>query len=71
MPGDRRQRLHRGGGKGVRHGDLAVQMGVSRETVSRVLGEFRKKGYIETGYRKIVVRDRDGLMGYVEDYDQW
>lgn len=61
----------RGSQGDVRHEDLAMQLGVSRETVSRVLSEFRKKGYLETGYRKIVVRNRAGLMGYVEDYDQW
>ena len=55
----------------VRHEDLAMQLGVSRETVSRALNDFRRKKYIETGYRKITVRDRHGLMEYVEDYDQW
>lgn len=61
----------RGGDKGVSHEDLAMQLGVSRETVSRALSEFRKAGYIDTGYRKIVIRDREGLMRCVEDYDQW
>ena len=58
-------------GRDVRHEDLAMQLGVSRETVSRALNDFRRKKYIETGYRKITVRDRHGLMEYVEDYDQW
>jgi CRP/FNR family transcriptional regulator len=53
------------------HEELAVQIGVSRETVSRVLSEFKKKNLIETGYRKIEVLNRDGLMEFVEDYDQW
>ena len=53
------------------HEELAVQIGVSRETVSRVLSEFKSKGLIETGYRKIKVVDRESLMEYVEDYDQW
>ena len=63
-----------GGSRGPRqlsHSDLALQVGVSRETVSRVLAGFKKKGLIETGYRSITVLNADGLMEYIEDYDQW
>jgi len=55
----------------ISHQQLAVRLGVSRETISRVLGDFKAKGLIKTGYRSISVLNRDGLMEYVEDYDQW
>lgn len=60
-----------GAAQKISHGELALQIGVSRETVSRVLADFKRQGLIETGYRCITVRDREGLMSYVEDYDQW
>ena len=53
------------------HEDLAVRLAVSRETVSRALGDFKRRGLIETGYRSVAVLDRDGLMEYVSDYDPW
>lgn len=43
------------------HEDLALVVGLSRVTVTRVLGEFQRQGWVECGYRKIRVRDRDGL----------
>ena len=58
-------------GRNISHEELSVQLGVSRETVSRVLSDFRKKGLIKTAYRQIQILDRDGLMEYIEDYDQW
>jgi len=57
--------------KNFSHAELALKIGVSRETISRVLGDFKRKGLIKTGYRFIVVIDREGLMDYIEDYDQW
>jgi CRP/FNR family cyclic AMP-dependent transcriptional regulator len=53
------------------HAELALQIGVSRETVSRVLADFKRQGLINTAYRSIAVCDREGLMHYVEDFDQW
>ncbi len=58
-------------GKNVTHEQLAVQLGVSRETVSRVLSDFRRANIIATSYRNITVTNRDGLMQYIDDYDQW
>jgi CRP/FNR family transcriptional regulator, cyclic AMP receptor protein len=55
----------------VTHRDLSVQLGVSRETISRALSDFKKQGLIETGYGHIHVLNRDGLMQLIEDYDQW
>ena len=43
------------------HEDLALVVGLSRVTVTRVLGEFQRQGWVECGYRKIRVRDREGL----------
>jgi len=57
--------------KNISHQDLAIQIGVSRETISRTLSDFKRKGLIETGYRSVTVLDRDGLMGYIDDFDQW
>lgn len=58
-------------GANVSHEELAIQLGVSRETVSRALSDFKRRGLIETGYRTTKVLDRDGLMAYIEDFDQW
>ncbi|OQA00214.1 MAG: Global nitrogen regulator [Planctomycetes bacterium ADurb.Bin412] len=55
----------------ISHEELAVQLGVSRETVSRTLSDFRHRGLIDTAYRTITVLNPDGLMEYIEDYDQW
>lgn len=43
------------------HEDLALVVGLSRVTVTRVLGEFQSNGWVECGYRHIRVRDRAGL----------
>ena len=43
------------------HEDLALVVGLSRVTVTRLLGEFQRQGWVECGYRKIRVRDREGL----------
>lgn len=58
-------------GQNISHQELAVQLGVSRETVSRVLADFKNKHLIKTGYRTITILNRDGLMDHIEDYDQW
>ena len=43
-------------------GELASWIGVSRETVERTLRDWRERGIIETGYRRIVVLRVDDLM---------
>jgi len=58
-------------GKNITHKQLSVQLGVSRETISRVLADFRQEKLIKTSYCNITVTNRDGLMQYIEDYDQW
>jgi len=41
--------------------DLANMIGTSRETVSRILNTFKKKGYIETSRKNIYILDKDKL----------
>lgn len=43
------------------HEEIGSTVGVSRVTVSRVLGEFDRNGWIETGYRTLKLRDRKAL----------
>jgi len=52
------------------HEELAVLLGVSRETVSRVISDFRRRGLIKTAYRSITIINTDGLKRYIEDYDE-
>lgn len=42
--------------------ELASWIGSSRETVERILGDWRRRGIIETGYRRIIVLQLDDLM---------
>ncbi len=45
----------------VTHEDLAAALGVSRVTVSRLLGSFAKHGLIQTGYGVIRILNSAGL----------
>lgn len=40
---------------------IAALLGVSRQSVNEALGRLRDQGVVETGYRRIVVIDRDKL----------
>jgi len=51
--------------RSLSHRELSVRIGVSRETVSRVLADFKQQGLIDTGYRSIRVINPDGLMAYI------
>lgn len=44
-------------------GDLA---GASRVTVSRILSDFARNGWIDTRYRKIVLLDREALTHFAQ-----
>ena len=46
--------------------ELANMIGVTRESVNRNLGMFRRLGLIGREGRRIVVRDEAGLRGYCE-----
>lgn len=43
------------------HEQIADATGVTRVTVSKILGELREKGFIRTEYRRIVVIDAETL----------
>lgn len=42
--------------------DIAAAVSVSRVTVSRVLGEFAQRGWVEPGYRRIFLREPGKLQ---------
>lgn len=44
--------------------ELGSWVGASRETVARALHEWRDDGLVRTGWRRITVVDRDGLLAY-------
>lgn len=43
------------------HEEIAGIIGVSRVTVSKILNEFKRKGYLKTAYRKIVLLEKESL----------
>lgn len=45
----------------VTHEELSSALSVSRVTVSRLLGDFSRKGYLKTGYGTIILTDLQGL----------
>lgn len=47
------------------HEDLAALAGISRVTVSRVLSEFARRGWVETCYREIRVVNADDLRRFL------
>jgi CRP/FNR family cyclic AMP-dependent transcriptional regulator len=51
---------------GVSHQDLAEIVGTYRETVTRVLNEFRAKGYIDLGRMNVVVLQPEALQAIAE-----
>ena len=43
------------------HEEMSTIVGLSRVTITKVLNEFVKKGYIQNKYRRIVIIDVNGL----------
>lgn len=43
------------------HEELGFAIGTSRVTVSRLLSDYTRRGFVKTGYRSITVVDRLGL----------
>lgn len=43
------------------HGEIAAHVATNREAVSRVMSRFNRMGFIDTGRRRIMVRDAAGL----------
>lgn len=72
-PADRRLSgalLRQAGGDGVvsaTHEELGSAVGVSRVTVSRVLAQFTKNGWIKTGYGTVTLVDRGALERFDRD----
>lgn len=48
------------------HEDIAAGVSASRVTVSRVLNEFARRGWLRTGYRSIALLDADALQALCE-----
>ena len=48
------------------HEEIGQAVGVTRVTVSRVLGELAREGLVELGYRSVALLDRDGLRKLME-----
>lgn len=46
----------------VSHQDLAHMVGSTRETITKLLGDFRARGLLDLGYRRIILTDRAGLQ---------
>lgn len=53
--------------RGISQFDLAAMAGVSRQTVSKFLQEFRREGSIAIGYQKIEILDRHALHAAIDD----
>lgn len=43
------------------HGEIAANVATNREAVSRAMSRFNRMGFIDTGRRRIMVRDAAGL----------
>ena len=48
------------------HEEIGQAVGVTRVTVSRVLGELSREELVELGYRSVALLDRDGLRKLME-----
>lgn len=46
------------------HEEIGSSVGASRVTVSRVLGEFARRGWISTGYRAVTIRNSRALTEF-------
>ena len=49
------------------HEDIGSSVGVSRVTVSRVLSDFDKKGWVHTGYKTLKLLDRPALEQFLAE----
>ena len=47
------------------HEEIGATVGVSRVTVSRVLGDFDRRGWVSTGYKSLRILDRPALERYL------
>ncbi|SDE39387.1 cAMP-binding domain of CRP or a regulatory subunit of cAMP-dependent protein kinases [Thermus arciformis] len=58
--------LAQGGEVAFSHQDLARMVGATRETVTKLLGEWALKGWVELGYRRVEVLDPKALARLAE-----
>lgn len=49
------------------HEEIGASVGVSRVTVSRVLSDFDKKGWVQTGYKLLRLLNRQALEHFLRD----
>ena len=61
LPADARGELH------CTHEEIGSSLGVSRVTVSRVLGEFDRRGWVRTGYRSLRLLNRAAMEAYLSE----
>lgn len=47
------------------HEEISYALGISRVTVSRVLGTLAKRGWLSLGYRKLTLLQREQLEAYI------
>ncbi|MBI4787206.1 MAG: Crp/Fnr family transcriptional regulator [Chloroflexi bacterium] len=48
--------------------EIAQRIGITRQTTAKILGQWRRKGWIVTGRGRIVVLDRVALRRQTEEY---
>ncbi len=53
--------------EGVSHQDLADMVGTYRETVTRILNEFRSAGYIELGRLNVTILDKQAVQAIADE----
>lgn len=51
----------------ISHQDLAHLVGSTRETITKLLGEFKARGLLDLGYRRIVIMDEAGLSAAAKE----
>lgn len=49
------------------HEEIGASVGVSRVTVSRVLSDFDRKGWVKTGYKSLHLLDRLALEAFLDE----
>jgi CRP/FNR family transcriptional regulator, cyclic AMP receptor protein len=52
--------------EGVTHQELADNVGTYRETTTQILNDFKRRGLIDTGRKRIVLLDIEGLRAIAE-----
>lgn len=55
--------------KDLSHQALADHLGTYRETVSAILRDFKRQGFVELGYRRITIVDEVGFADIAEVWD--